>query len=111
MESAALAKLDRKQLRALERAHEREAAAKYFDQAIELLKNPVVELAAGAIVASWLYSPRATDSFFGGFAKGFQSSLFGAGLVTVITAQQLSGALPYLTGSTPGQSLIGGLLK
>lgn len=76
----------------------------------ELLKNPIVELGAGALLMSYLYAPRPTDSFFGGFAKGFQSSLFGAGMVTVITAQQLSGALPYLTGAAP-QAMIGGLLK
>lgn len=102
--------LDRRQLRAFERAHEREAASKFFGQAIELMKNPIVELGAGALLMSYLYAPRKTDSFFGGFTKGFQASLFGAGMTTVITAQQLSGALPYLVGTVP-QGVIGGLLK
>jgi len=110
MQPSDLKGLDKRQIKAFERAHQREAAAKYTDQFIELVKNPMVELTLGALLMSYLYSPKATDSFFSGFAKGFQSSMFGASMTGIITAQQLSAALPYLTGST-AQGVIGGLLK
>jgi len=84
----------------------------YIESFRDIAKNPIVEFAAGFALISYL-------------SKGKQSWLermtgadimqgaMGAGLVGVITAQQLSAALPYIVQASDklAPALIGGLLK
>lgn len=75
----------------------------------ELAKNPVVELAAGSLFLNWLTMPHPNDNFFQGFMRGFEAPLLFTSLVGIITAQQLSPALPSLAGSLSGK--VGELLQ
>jgi len=83
-------------------------------QAIEALKelaqNPLVEFAAGITFITWLC--RGKQSFLEK-ATGIdlKQGGLGAGLVTIISAQQLSKSLPYITETVKDLAPIGGLLK
>lgn len=63
---------------------------------LELMKNPVAELAAGTLFINWLTMPRKSDDFFQGVMRGVEAPVLFASLISIIAAQQLSPLMPYL---------------
>lgn len=86
-----------------------------FEQMKELLENPMVEMVLGTMFIAWfLHDPNGKFEPWKmqDLLRSFQSAGMGAGMLAIITAQQLGKSLPYLTET--GVKLLptlGGLLK
>jgi len=108
MQIADVKGLDKKQLKLLDKIHERESMSRLTSQLIE---NPLIEFAAGIAFITWLTRGRQSWLERATGIDVAQGTL-GAALAGVITAQQLSKSLPYLTDTAVKLSPnLGGLLK
>ncbi len=67
---------------------------KIIDTGLEVLKNPVVEMALGVLIIAFFEKSRKDPSLVGKVRGMVETSVMSAGLSAIITAQQLS-ALIY----------------
>ena len=82
----------------------------YMDQLRTLLENPLVEFALGTMFIG--YVTRGRQSLLERLTGAdVMAGAMGTGLVGIISAQQLSKAVPYLAQLTQAAPVIGGLLK
>ena len=63
---------------------------KIIDTGIEILKNPVVEMALGVLIIAYFEKSKNDKTNLGKIRGMVESSVMSAGLSAIITAQQLS---------------------
>ncbi len=63
---------------------------KLIDTGLEILKNPVVEMALGVLIIAYFEKSRADKTLAGKVRGMVEASVMSAGLSAIITAQQLS---------------------
>lgn len=84
---------------------------KLIDTGLELLKNPVVEMALGILIIAFFEAQKADKTNLGKLRGMVETSVMSSGLSMIITAQQLSALMNSPTGQTVMQSVLPMTLK